>query len=173
MKRSEQRVLQVNIPSLKNGQHQFQFEINDAFFAQFEDSLVDKGKGEVNLDLKMSETMMVLDFDLDMEVELICDRSLDLFQFPIKKQEELIVKFGEEDEELSEDLIVIAEDTQMLDVAPYIHEYIGISIPMKKLHPRYDGQDTPPLVYQSEVDEEESTEVIDPRWDALKKLNKE
>jgi len=170
MKRSEQRVFQVNIPSLKIGHHQFQYEITDAFFTQFEDGLVDKGNGKVELDLKLSETMMVLDFNLDLEVELVCDRSLDAFYYPIKKKEELIVKFGETDEELSEDLIVISEGVQILDVAPYIQEYIGLSIPMKKLHPRYDGQDTPPLIYQSVEDEEESKETIDPRWEALKKL---
>ena len=170
MKRSEQRVFQVNIPSLKIGQHQFQYEITDEFFAQFEEGLVDRGNGGVKLDLKLSETMMILGFNLDLEVELICDRSLDTFRFPIKKKEELIVKFGETNEELSEDLVVIADNVQLFDVAPYIQEYIGLSIPMKKLHPRYDGQDTPPLIYQSEADEEGSGEVIDPRWEALKKL---
>ena len=170
MERSEQRVFQVNIPSLKIGHHQFHYEINDAFFEEFGNSLVDKGNGSVTLDLKLSETMMVLSFNLDLEVEFICDRSLDTFLFPIVKKEELIVKFGEKDEELSEDLVVISEGTQTFDVAPYIHEYVGLSIPMKKLHPRYEGQDTPPLVYQTEVDEEESLEKIDPRWEALKKL---
>ena len=170
MKRSEQRVFQVNIPSLEIGQHEFQYEITDAFFEQFGDSLVDKGNGICYLDLKMTETMMVLDFSLDLGVELICDRSLDTFQFPIKKKEELIIKFGEKNEELSEDLVVISEGTQTLDVAPYIHEYTSLSIPMKKLHPRYEGQDTPPLVYQTEVDKEESQEEIDPRWEVLKKL---
>ncbi|MCP4460328.1 MAG: DUF177 domain-containing protein [Cytophagales bacterium] len=170
MKRSEQRVFQVNIPSLKLGHHQFQYEINDEFFGQFENSLVDKGNGKVELNLKLSETMMVLDFNLDLKVELVCDRSLDTFSYPIKTQEELIVKFGEENEELSEELIVISEDTQLLDVAPYIQEYIGLSIPMKKLHPRYDGKETPPLIYQTEVNEEESKDEIDPRWEALKKL---
>lgn len=170
MKRSERRVFQVNIPSLKIGYHQFQYEITDEFFPQFEDRLVDKGNGKVELGLKLSETMMVLTFNLDLEVELICDRSLDSFQFPIKRQEELIVKFGEENEELSEDLIVISNNVQLFDVIPYIQEYIGLSIPMKKLHPRYDGQKSPTLIYQSEAEGTGSEEIIDPRWEALKKL---
>ena len=160
----------MNIPSLKIGHHQFRYEINDEFFSQFDNSLVDKGSGIVVLELKLSETMMVLDFNLDLEVELVCDRSLDTFSYPIKKKEELIVKFGVENEELSEDLVVIADNVQLFDVAPYIQEYIGLSIPMKKLHPRYDGQESPTLIYQSEVNEEESEDVIDPRWEALKKL---
>jgi uncharacterized metal-binding protein YceD (DUF177 family) len=42
---------------------------------------------------------------------------------------------------------------------------------MKKLHPRYDGQETPDLIYQTEVTEDESEEDIDPRWAELKKLS--
>lgn len=170
MNRSDQQVFRVNIPSLKIGHNRFRYEITDEFFSQFEERLVDKGGGTCKLDLKMSETMMVLGFDLDLEVELMCDRSLDSFSYPIKKQEELIVKFGEVDEELSEDLIVISDNTQILDIAPYIQEYISLSIPMKKLHPKYDEQEMPSLIYQTEVDEGGSTKVIDPRWEVLKKM---
>lgn len=171
MKTSEARDFLVNIPSLKNGQHEFQYEIKNSFFERFEGDLVEKGAGNCGLVLKKSETMMQLAFELDLQVELICDRSLEPFQFPIKEKHELIVKFGEQDEELSEDLIVINRDTQTFDVAPYLYEFIGLNIPMKKLHPKFEGQESPDLIYQSEADEEESEETIDPRWEALKKLS--
>jgi uncharacterized protein len=115
--------------------------------------------------------MMTLTFDLNVGVELVCDRSLDTFIFPIEEKHELMVKFGEVDEELSDELLVISRETQTLDTAPYLYEFISLAIPMKKLHPRYEGQDTPELIYQTEVTEEESGEKIDPRWEALKKLS--
>lgn len=161
----------MNIPSLKNGHHEFDFEIKDSFFASFEDSLVTKGNGHCRMDLKKTETMMTMDFEFDLGVELVCDRSLDAFTFPIKEKHELIVKFGEHDEELSEDLLVISRDAQTFDTAPLLYEFINLAIPMKKLHPRYDGQDTPDLIYQTEVTEDESEEDIDPRWAELKKLS--
>ena len=171
MKSSEVRAYLVNIPSLKNGQHEFDFEINDGFFAHFEDSLVEKGKGHCRMELKKTDTMMTMDFEFDLSVELVCDRSLDIFHFPIEEKHELIVKFGEHDEELSEDLLVISRETQIFDTAPYLYEFINLAIPMKKLHPRYDGVETPDLIYQSEVTEDESEEEIDPRWAELKKLS--
>lgn len=167
----EARDFLVNIPSLKNGEHEFHFEIRKSFFEQFEGDLVENGKGSCHLFLKKSETMMQLSFELDVNVKLICDRSLELFDFPIKKKHNLIVKFGEQNEELSEELIVIEFETQTLDVAPIIYEFIGLDIPMKKLHPKYEGQDTPDLVYQTEIQEEEPSEEIDPRWEELKKLS--
>jgi uncharacterized protein len=171
MKTSEARTYLVNIPSLKNGDHEFNFEINDAFFGHFENSLVEKGNGHCRMELKKNDTMMTMNFEFDTEVELVCDRSLDTFTFAIEEKHELIVKFGEHDEELSEDLLVIARDTQIFDTAPYLLEFINLAIPMKKLHPRYDGVETPDLIYQSEVTEEESEEGIDPRWAVLKKLS--
>ncbi|MEQ9229186.1 MAG: DUF177 domain-containing protein [Cyclobacteriaceae bacterium] len=170
MKTSEARDFLVNIPSLKNGEHEFHHEIKNSFFERFDGDLVEKGNGKSHLVLKKSETMMQLAFELDLKVELICDRSLEPFQFPIKENHELIVKFGDHDEELSEDLIVINRETQTFDVAPYLYEFIGLSIPMKKLHPKFEGQESPTLVYQTET-EEETSEEVDPRWEALKKLS--
>ena len=161
----------MNIPSLKNGHHEFDFEIRDSFFESFEDSLVTKGNGHCRMDLKKTETMMTMDFEFDLGVELVCDRSLDTFTFPIKEKHELIVKFGEHDEELSEDLLVISRETQTFDTAPILYELINLAIPMKKLHPRYDGQESPDLIYQTEITEDEGEEEIDPRWAELKKLS--
>ena len=115
--------------------------------------------------------MMTMDFEFDLGVELVCDRSLDTFTFPIKEKHELIVKFGEHDEELSEDLLVISRETQTFDTAPILYELINLAIPMKKLHPRYDGQESPDLIYQTEITEDEGEEEIDPRWAELKKLS--
>lgn len=172
MKSSVARDFAVNIPSLKNGEHEFHFEINKGFFDQFEGDLVEDGNGTCKLGLKKTDNMMQLSFELQLSVKLTCDRSLEPFDFPIEKSHELIVKFGEEDEELSEDLIVINWNTQILDISPYLFEFIGLSIPMKKLHPKYEGQETPDLVYQSEIEADEHNEEIDPRWAALKKLDK-
>ena len=173
MTKRESRDFQLNIPSLKNGTHEFQFEINDAFFSHFEHSLVEKGTGKCLLSLKKSETMMVLNFEFDLSIELTCDRSLDLFDFPIAKEEKLIIKFGEESQEVNEDLVVLSYDEQILDLAPHILEFISLSIPMKKLHPRFEGEESPDLIYQTEGEEEESGDEIDPRWAALKDLKEE
>ena len=148
MKKSVDRIYGVNIPSLKNGEHELHFEIRDAFFEAWENEELKEGSGECLLGLKKSETMMQLTFELDLKVRLVCDRSLESFDFPIKMSPELIVKFGEHDEEMSEDLIVIQRDTQIFNIAPYLHEFISLSIPMKKLHPKFDGQDSPDMVYQ-------------------------
>ena len=59
-------------------------------------------------------------------------------------------------------------------------EFIGLEIPMKKLHPRYSEEDDEEkdddvlLIYSSEekdqTEDQENEEMIDPRWASLKKL---
>jgi uncharacterized protein len=171
MKPKELRAFQVNIASLKNGQHQFEFGIDDAFFEHYGAEFVEKGRGTCRLDLKKSETMLVFDFDLDVTVELVCDRSLDPFDYQVQRKEEMVVKFGVEAGELSDDVLVIDRETSQINVADWLHEYIGLGLPMKRLHPRYEGQESPDLVYQTGVTDDDENET-DPRWEALKKLKK-
>ncbi len=167
----ERREYLINISSLKNGTHHFEFKVTPAFFAMFEKTLLDHGEGTVGLKLAKSDTMMVMDLSFDVLIELTCDRSLDAFAYPVKVAHEIIVKFGTETKELSEDVLMIERDTSHFDVAPLINEFICLSVPMKKLHPRYENEETPDIIYQSEPEKEEE-DLIDPRWDALKKLNK-
>lgn len=180
------RQYDIDIFKLADGEHQFELEVNDAFFALFNYGLIEKGKAEVALLLKKSSTMLTLHFAVKGTVELICDRSLEPFEQPIELEERLIVKYGEEEQDLDDDLLIITQNTQKINVAQFIYEIIGISLPMKKIHPDYleeddedefDDLNQAKLVYSSlgeEQDIEEETnseeEEADPRWAILKKL---
>ncbi len=164
----------IDIFNLSLKQHEFEFEIDNKLFGFFENSIVEKGSGKCHLSLNKSATMMTLDFKIEVSVELICDRSLDSFDYPIDLEEQLIIKFGEENYTLSEDVIVIKNDTATLDVSEYIYEFISLAVPLKKLHPRFAEieDEQPDLIYTSheESEEEENKDTTDPRWEALKKL---
>lgn len=164
----------IDIFNLTLKQHEFEFAIDNSLFEAFEHSLVEKGSGKCHLTLDKTETMMTLNFKIEASVELACDRSLDEFDFPIKLEEQLIIKFGSDNYALSEDVIVIKEDTASLNVGDYIYEYISLAIPLKKLHPRYEAieDEQPDLIYTSQKDEDDSNknDQLDPRWEALKKL---
>ena len=50
------------------------------------------------------------------------------------------MKFGDEEGELSDEMEIISSNTQRINVARYIYELVNVSIPMKKLHPRYANE---------------------------------
>ncbi|MEM1405280.1 MAG: DUF177 domain-containing protein [Bacteroidota bacterium] len=161
----------IDIFKLSNGEHHYEFNIDHTFFTEMQESEIEEGTGKINIELNKKETFISILFIIDVTVKLECDRSLEAFYFNIKKQEDLIFKFGEEDIELDDNIVIIHRDTQRLGLAQYIYEFIHISIPMKKLHPRYgedSGEDE--LIYSSF--NENTTEGSDPRWEQLKKLKK-
>lgn len=172
------RPFDIHIYKLTHGDHDYQFEIKDEFFELFENEIVDKGNLQVNVSLTKSETMIEMDFGISGTVELTCDRSLDLFDFPIEAQRTMRYRLGDETQELSEELMVIPRDSQIINIASLLFEFIGLEIPMKKLHPRFEeeeeGDEELLAIYSSDEDEEETDqeETVDPRWEALKKLKK-
>lgn len=180
----------LNIIKLSNGVHHYEFTIDSSFFSEFENSFIEKGDLKVNLELTRSETMIQSNFFIEGSIELVCDRSLETFDEPITVNENLIFKYGDDFAELSEDIIVIPRDLPTLNVSQFVYEFIGLAVPMKKLHPRFraemekaleDEETEGILVYSTGGDEEdtedehiasEEDEKKDPRWEILNKLKK-
>ncbi|MEL6533928.1 MAG: DUF177 domain-containing protein [Bacteroidota bacterium] len=166
----------IDIFGLKLGEHLFDYTIGDSFFQNFELSPVTKGQLETHLKLHKSERMITLIVSIQGEVELICDRSNDPFSHPLQLEEEVIFKFGDEDKELGDDVFQIHWDTQQLNVAQNLYEFVALAIPMKKLHPRFLEDETfeDEIIFTAEPEEDTSEEgSVDPRWEALKQLKKD
>lgn len=161
----------IDIFKLANRAHQYDFDFDDSFFDLFEDALVSKGNGNVSLVLLKSDTFMELKFEILGKVELVCDRSLEPFWFDLKLSNKLLLKFGEDWEEISDEILIMPRDEQTINVAQFIYEFIGIAIPMKKLHPKFDNEDdNDEFIYSSEDTDEPGDTNVDPRWKKLKDL---
>ncbi|WP_421762559.1 YceD family protein [Ekhidna sp.] len=167
----ELKAYKIEIFGLSNSTHDFNFTFNDDFFNHFENSLVNKGKGTCDVILTKTDAMITLNLKISGSIELECDRSLELFDFPIAVEKEIIYKYGDEEKELSEDVFVILKGEQELNIASFLYESISLEIPMKKLHPKFqDESESDGMIYISEAEEESQEESVDPRWEALKKL---
>jgi uncharacterized metal-binding protein YceD (DUF177 family) len=162
-------VFDIDIYKLTDGNHEFDFEFDSRFFDLFEDSIIKNGAGEVKVLLDKTASMLLLTFKLDAEIELTCDRSLDLFMHQVKESNDVRLKYGDHWEELNDDLILIPVNTQKVDVAQFVYEFLTLAIPMKKLHPKF--QDEEEFISMDESDSDSSSDQpIDPRWNELKKL---
>ncbi|MEO9871337.1 YceD family protein [Ekhidna sp.] len=167
----ELKAFKIEIFGLSNSTHDFSFTFNDDLFAHFENSLVSKGKGACDVILTKTDAMITLNLTIKGSIELECDRSLELFDFPISVNKEIVYKYGDEEKELSEDVFVILKGEQEINIASFLYESISLEVPMKKLHPKFqDEPDSDGMIYISETDKESQEESTDPRWEALKKL---
>jgi uncharacterized protein len=162
----------VNILGLSQKTHSFEFQLGNAFFEKYGREVVAEGHFEAKVVLDKRETLIDVDFEIEGKANLICDRSLDPFEYPMKIIRKMIFKFGEAMEEVSDEIVIIPRDLDVLDIGQYIYEFIVLDIPIKKIHPRFqsdeedDEDEEGKVVYQSEKNEDE----IDPRWEQLKKL---
>ncbi|MDZ7934759.1 MAG: DUF177 domain-containing protein [Emticicia sp.] len=166
----------INIQGLEEKVHHFDFEGDDKFFGAFEQSFITKGNFKALVRLNKNSALIQLDFNITATLELTCDRSLELFDEDVQVSEKYIYKFGDRHEEISDEIEMIPYGADTINIAQHIYDFIGISLPMKKLHPRFrdeDIEDDGLLVYTSEKEEptdEQKEQKIDPRWAALGKL---
>jgi uncharacterized protein len=166
----------INFGSLSKGIHEFVFEVDDAFFEQFENSIVEKVKADVLVTLEKEETMLLLDFTIEGTATLPCDRCLEELNIDIEGYNELVVKFGEHEGEESEDVIILPNKAHEIDLSQFIYEYISMLIPIRNVHPDDEaGNSTCDPEALKELEKyrvhEEEQKPTDPRWEALRKIN--
>jgi uncharacterized metal-binding protein YceD (DUF177 family) len=168
----------IDIYGLEDKRYDYDMESGDAFFEELEQDLIEQGAFKTHIVLTKSATMLQLNFHTEGRVRLICDRSLEPFDEPVISDERLILKFGDHNEELTDEIEIISRNTNRINVARYVFEFIALSLPVKKIHPdlRTAEEETDEaegiLVYSSEAASEQADEeaATDPRWEALKKL---
>ena len=88
------RPYDVDFVKLKEGTHQFDFEIDNTLFEAFQSSLSTE-KLAVKLFFTKSTNMFNLQFDLNGKVNVECDRCLNAINLPISNMQLLIVKVTE------------------------------------------------------------------------------
>lgn len=164
----------LEFKGLKEGLHEFEFEVQNTFFEHFEQGLVSVGNIDVKVKLEKRSSFLKLFFKLNGWVELTCDRCLENYRQKVKHKSELFVKFGENDYEDDEIIWVLPEENN-LNLAQIIYEYIVLSIPIRHVHPEKKGVigcNAEMLEALKKYEHKEDTEQItDPRWAALKKWN--
>ena len=158
----------VNILGLSKSVHSFDFQLDEEFFKKYGQEVITSGKFEARVALDKRETFIEADFKIAGSARLICDRSLEEFDFPISIHKKIMFKYGEEAKEVSEEIYIITSNQDKLELGQLMYEFITVEIPMKKLHPKFAANESEGLVYSSSDKEEEK--AIDPRWEVLKKL---
>jgi len=158
---------------LKEGQHTFDFEIDKAFFEQFDESEVKEGSLVANVVMEKRSTHLDLIISISGNVRICCDRCLEMFLQPVECENRLLVKFGKTIEDIDPDILSLPVGEHELDLQQHFYEFIILALPIKRVHPTDSkGRSTcdPEMLKKlEELIVEEETD-IDPRWDELKKL---
>lgn len=171
----------IRFSGLKEGVHQFNFELGDTFFEQLDYSEIKKASLSVEAVFEKKQTMLVLNFNISGDIEVMCDKCTDDFRLNIDGEEELIYKFGEGISN-DEKIIVIPENEFELDLTQPFYEATILALPSRRVHP--DKECNPEMLKamdsylmveseeteQSDSEEDDEGDDVDPRWAALNKL---
>lgn len=182
----------VPLKNLTEGTHSFEYLLDDKYFKLIGDSESDIERGTVKVDVTVKRISNTFEFGFALSGTIVvpCDRCLDDMSIDVDVKNRLVVKFGEEYAEESDEIVVIPEEEGAINIAWFLYEFVALAIPMKHVHApgkcnkimtsKYnkhkavsadddsDEMDDSDVV--SETDDLDS-EANDPRWDALKNLS--
>jgi uncharacterized protein len=165
----------VRISGLADGDHDFLFELDQQFFASFEQPVVENGNVVAEVILEKKPGVLSLHFNISGEVEVICDRCLEPFFARIATDQTIFIKSGNGPGEIEDDVIMIHPDDHEIEVGQLMYEFIVLSLPFRRVHPEDENGDpacNPEMIRKLEehLGKQEYKDQTDPRWDALKRF---
>jgi uncharacterized protein len=157
------------------GLHEFEFEVNDKFFRNVENSEIQKADLFIKAVLTKQNNLLQLSFDISGTVGIDCDRCLKYFDYPVEATDNLVIKHGNPDESTDE-ILVIPEGQDDFDVSHYLYEYIVLALPARRV-PCELNEDSFKCDYDVleklntlAPDPEEKEEPNNPIWEKLNKI---
>ena len=160
----------INLHGLEDKDHKYSFEGDDSFFEEFEQEIIEGGTFKIDVLLEKNTTFVRLNLDIESNLRLICDRSLEEYTEVFHTKRKYIFKYGNKNEEYDDEIEVITYGTPKINIATLIFEYILLQVPMKKLHPRFrdeEGEEGTMVYIDPKSKSENEEETQDPRWAAL------
>ena len=173
------KLFTIQYVGLKEGEHNFEYQIDKSFFDYFEFDDFNSVAIQVSLGFVKKTTLMQLHFKVEGSVNVNCDLTNEPYDEPIKGEFELVVKFGHEYNDENEEILILPYGEYELNVAHHIYELIILSVPNKRVHPGVkDGTLKSEILNKLEElslggkkeQENNDQSETDPRWDSLKKL---
>jgi uncharacterized metal-binding protein YceD (DUF177 family) len=180
------REFDIQFSSLKDGSHDFKFELTKSFFDAFDFTELIQANVDAFVTLDKRTTMLIFKFDFSGSLIAPCDRCFDPYEFNIEHSDQLIVKFSDT-EDYDGEIVVIPEAEYKFNIAQYLYEFSRLAIPLKLAHDTnecntevlenligeaddfsdsdYELDDT-----DEQPNQDSSNQEIDPRWASLKNL---
>lgn len=154
----------IAFKGLKNGHHEFRFEVGKSLFEAFESTEIKDGACEVAVDMERSDAMLLLDIRITGHVVVACDRCLEDCRIPIDFRSSLPVRFSEQEHEYDGEVLWLVPGEDEVDLAQYIYESIVLSLPYQRVHP--DGECDPDMLGRFRIVSDEEFSSIEAEAEA-------
>ena len=144
---SNRREFEIAFVGLKPGVHEFEYQVNDKFFEEYNEQDFRNASALVKLKLEKSSGFMILRFEVGGVTEVTCDRCNNNLPLQLFDEFTITVKMTDDpdmmnDQEEDPDVYYISRGESHLGVKNWIYEFINLSIPMQKTC-EYENMDGP------------------------------
>ena len=165
--------LKVDLKGLKEDETSLDFCLDDSYFAALDGAEVRKGSLHVSVSIRKASGFFEFLIHAAGTVIIPCDRCLDDMEQPVDTDVRQVVRLGSENSE-DGDTLVVAEDEGILDLTWIIYESVALAIPIRHVHaPGKCNTAMTEVLEELSADrssDEESDQLVDPRWSELLKL---
>ena len=132
----QNRSFDIAFVGLTHGIHEFNYRIEDKFFVDFGAQDFSNCDTNIKLVLDKHTGFMQLQFDVDGNIETICDRCGNAISVQLWDEFKLIIKLVDDSDTMNSqeedpDIYYIDRNESHLSVATWIYEFIILSIPLQ------------------------------------------
>ena len=188
-------IYKVDLKGMQQDIKKYEYLLDNQFFTNIGGEDIQKGKVQTKLTVSKKAGVFDLSFTFSGIVVVPCDRCLDDMDLPVETTAHLIVKFGKDYSEESDEIVVIPEAEGIINLAWFLYEFVALAVPIKHVHApgkcnkqmtsklkkhltksdddedqSFDSDDSGDDII---IDDEPDEERTDPRWDAFKGLKEE
>ncbi len=125
----------LEFAGLSDGMHHFEFTVDGNFFREYDYEDIQQCNILVLLDMNKQPDMLELKMNFSGTIVCECDRCLEKYDQPVAGNERLIVKFGDEDTEPADDIIMLPPQENKVDLSQFFYETIILLLPQRRVHP--------------------------------------
>lgn len=131
------RTFEIAFVGLKPGVHEFNYEVDDKFFAEKGSPDFTNCQANIRLLLDKKSSFMLLKFEIVGKADSNCDRCGNAISVDIWDEFNMLIKLVENPEEMNDqeedpDVFYISRTESHIDVANWIYEFVLLSFPSQK-----------------------------------------
>ncbi len=163
----------IPLSGLKEGSHLYDFDIDRDFFGSYDRSEIKECDIKIRAILVKRSAHMELTIAIGGRVMIACDRCLEDYWQEIESKDTLLIKYGDQWEEVDDEVVMIPYGENSFELSQFIYEFAHLALPMQRIHPdNKNGESSCDPIMMEKLNEHlpERDDNIDPRWKELGKL---
>ncbi|MFP5040508.1 YceD family protein [Parasediminibacterium sp. JCM 36343] len=175
---SNRREFEIAFVGLRPGVHDFEYKIDNKFFAAYGEQDFIDCEAIVKLQLDKKNGFLQLKFDIDGNAAVVCDRCSNPLDKQLWEEFNIIVKMVDDPDTMNQqeedpDIYYISRSESHLKIADWIYEFVSLSIPLQKMCSDEEiggGQCNKEVLAKLKQMEEEVNKLANPLWKGLEKF---